>query len=91
MQDDGMRGSTYGGEHLVVEGVFETAFLCPRHRRPQGGEEDDIVRALGEDVLGALLYEAGHGEHCVVRLPGRRRCWMAGLSYAGGGAEWVER
>jgi hypothetical protein len=44
----------------MVVGVFETAFLCSCDGRAEGGEEDDVVGVLLEDVFGAFLDEAGH-------------------------------
>jgi hypothetical protein len=48
------------GEERMVVGVFEAAFLCSGDGRAEGGEEDDVVGVLLEDVFGAFLDEAGH-------------------------------
>ncbi|CAG8700643.1 7934_t:CDS:2, partial [Scutellospora calospora] len=58
------------GEEFVVVGVFEAAFLCAGDGRAEGGEEDDVVGVLLEDVFGAFLEE-GHFE-------GRSPCCFAG-------------
>jgi len=44
----------------MIVSVSQPAFLRSCDGCSEGGEEDDIVGILLEDVLDALLYEAGH-------------------------------
>jgi len=65
------RGELYAGEHLVVIGIAEAALFRACDGRTEGGEEDDVVWGLLENVLCPLLYEACHDGR--TRRAGKKR------------------
>jgi len=68
-------GGTYGCEQLMVVCVSETAFLRSCDGCAKGGQEDDILRVLLEDVPEAFLDGTCHFEE--------RSCdtWLAKSQY----------
>lgn len=46
----------------MVVGILQAALFRPGDGGSQGGQKDDVIRVLLEDVLGAFLYEACHDE-----------------------------
>ena len=51
-------------EQFVVIAIFEAAFVSASDRCTEGGQEDDVLGILSEDVLYAFQNEA-----CHVRVP----------------------
>jgi hypothetical protein len=50
----------YSSEEFMIICISESSFLCTCYGCSKGGEEDDVLRVLLEDIFDAFLKEACH-------------------------------